>query len=106
MPSRWAPDHLKTNDLLGGQAAPGIAEQQRRMFIYHSAQLQGNPISQAEVEAVLDVAQPDGVRPADVQEVINLQLGLNYIEMLAAADMPLTERLTRILHAGVIDRKR
>jgi len=87
---------------LRGEAAGGIAEQQRRAFIYDSAHLQGNPMSRAEVEAVLDGAQPDGVRPADVQEVINLQLGLNYIEMLAAAEMPLTERLTRILHAVVM----
>jgi Fic family protein len=86
----------------GGEAAPEIAEQQRRAFIYHSAHLQGNPMSRAEVDAVLDGAQPDGVRPADAQEVINLQLGLNYIEMLAAADMPLTERLARILHAVVM----
>jgi len=86
----------------GGEAATGIAEQQRRMFIYHSAHLQGSPMSRAAVEAVLDGALPDGIRPADVQEVLNLQLGLNYIEMLAAADMPLTERLTRILHAVVM----
>lgn len=93
---------LTTAGLLGGEAATGIAEQQRRAFIYHSAHLQGNPMSREQVGAVLDGTPPDGANPADVQEVINLQLGLNYIEMLAAAEMPLTERLTRILHAVVM----
>lgn len=93
---------LTANSLLGGEAATGIAEQQRRAFIYHSAHLQGNSLSREHVEAVLDAAPPEGANPADVQEVINLQLGLNYVEMLAAAEMPLTERLIRILHAVVM----
>jgi Fic family protein len=87
---------------LGGEAAASIAAQQRRAFIYHSAHLQGNSLSRAQVDAVLDGAAPDDARPADVQEVVNLQLGLEYIEMLAAAEMPLTERLIRILHAVVM----
>jgi Fic family protein len=88
--------------VLGGEATTGIAEKQRRAFIYHSAHLQGNPLSCTEVEAVLDGVQPNGAQPASVQEVINLQLGLTYIETLASAEMPLTERLVRILHAVVM----
>ena len=87
---------------LGEEAAAVIAAQQRRAFIYHSAHLQGNLLSRAQVDAVLDGAPPDDADPADVQDVANLQLGLEYIEMLAAAEMPLTERLIRILHAVVM----
>jgi cell filamentation protein, protein adenylyltransferase len=87
---------------LAGGATGAITERQRRAVIYHSAHLQGNGLSRAQVDAVLDGAPPDEARPADVQEVVNLQLGLQYIEMLAAAEMPLTERLIRVLHAVVM----
>jgi Fic family protein len=85
-----------------GPAAEEVARELHRDFVYHSANIQGNHIARAEVARLLTVRPRMDQISADQREVINLSLGLDYIGMLALGEMPLTERLIRILHAVVM----
>ncbi|HMA34163.1 MAG TPA: Fic family protein [Chloroflexia bacterium] len=93
--------------LRGAQAftRPGVAAVNQRLrqeFIYHSARLQGNPLTLDDIVPLLARRPPPGALSLPQQEVVNLNVGLGYIEMLAGGDMPLTERLFRVLHAVVM----
>ncbi len=74
----------------------------RAAFIYHSARMQGNTMTPTEVATAQAHDTVPGKTPAEHQEIRNLGLGLSYIEMLAGGEMPLTERLVRVLHALVM----
>lgn len=82
-----------------GMTATSIARQLRRDFIYEGAHIQGNPLTREAVDAILTRPAAPGKILPEHREVMNLHLGLNYIETLAGGEMPLTERLVRILHA-------
>ena len=93
---------LAARGALTGPGAAAATEQLRQEFIYHSARMQGNRLARVEVARALTREPVLGQLPDAQQEVRNLFLGLDYIDMLAAGDMPLTERLIRILHAVVM----
>lgn len=72
-------------------------------FIYHSAGIQGNIMTLPQVRAVVyDHAVLEGPSRHEQIEVVNLTHALDYITMLAEDELPLTERLIRIMHALVM----
>ncbi|MDQ2805537.1 MAG: Fic family protein [Chloroflexota bacterium] len=71
-------------------------------FIYHSARMQGNSMSAAEVATVRARGTVAGKSANEHQDIRNLDLSLSYVETLAGGEMPLTERLVRVLHALVM----
>lgn len=74
----------------------------RAAFIYHSVRMQGNSMTAAEVATVRARGTVAGKSANEHQDIRNLDLGLSYVETLAGGEMPLTERLVRVLHALVM----
>ncbi len=74
----------------------------RAAFIYHSARMQGNTMTPAEVAEARARCPVPGKTANEHQDIRNLDLALSYVETLAGGEMPLTERLVRVLHALVM----
>jgi Fic family protein len=106
LPRLWAAEaehaQLAAAGAFVGPAAHRITAHLRNEVIYQSARLQGNRMAITDMAAVLAHEELPEAHPEERQEVENLAIGLSYIEMLAAGDMPLTERLIRVLHAVVM----
>jgi Fic family protein len=100
--ARGVSDLQATGDLVG----PPDASAQRELgdlLVYHSAGLQGSKMTLDEVRALIyDHAVLEGPTPHEQREVVNLAHGLDYVRMLVEDDVPLTERLIRIMHALVM----
>lgn len=80
-----------------------VTQELADLFVGHGAGIQGNLMTLAQVRAVLhDHAVLEGPSRHAQREVVNLARGLDYTQMLAADDLPLTERLIRIMHALVM----
>ena len=85
---------------LAGQA---IQQELHDLFVYHSAGIQGNTMTLPQVRAVIyDHAVLEGPSRHEQLEVVNLAHALEYVTMLAEDDLPLAERLIRIMHALVM----
>jgi hypothetical protein len=84
-------------------AGQAVQQELHDLFVYHSAGIQGNTMTLAQVRAVIyDHAVLEGSSRHEQLEVVNLAHALEYITMLAEDDLPLAERLIRILHALVM----
>ncbi len=87
----------------GGPAGQAIQKELHDLFVYHSAGIQGNTMTLTEVRAVIDEhAVLEGPSRHEQIEVVNLAHALEYVTMLAEDDLPLAERLIRIMHALVM----
>ena len=95
---------LQTRLAAAGAFAAGAATTAalRAAFIVHSARMQGNTMTAAEVAVARARGTVAGKTANEHQDIRNLDLGLSYVETLAEGAMPLTERLVRVLHALVM----
>jgi Fic family protein len=84
-------------------AAQALRKELQDQFVLHSAGIQGNRMTLADVRAVVyDHAVLEGPSRHEQMEVLNLANGVEYVNLLAEDDLPLTERLIRIMHALVM----
>src|SRR5690242_21754348 len=80
--ARGVSDLQATGDLRGPPDASGQREL-GDLLIYHSAALQGNPMTLDQVRAVVyDHAVLEGFTSQEQREVVNLANGLEYVRML------------------------
>jgi Fic family protein len=94
---------LQQAEVASSAAGQAIQKDLSDLFIYHSAGLQGNTMTLPQVRAVVyDHAVLEGPSRHEQIEVVNLAHALEYITMLAEDELPLTERLIRIVHALVM----
>jgi Fic family protein len=96
-------NQLQQGGLYTTSAGQAIEKELQDLFIYHSAALQGNTMTLPQVRAVVyDHAVLEGPSRHEQIEVVNMAHAMEYIAMLAADELPLTERLIRIIHALVM----
>jgi Fic family protein len=94
---------LQQAGVYAGAAGQAIQKELHDLFVYHSAGIQGNRMTLPEVLAVIDDhAVLEGPSRHEQIEVVNLAHALEYVTMLAEDDLPLAERLIRIIHALVM----
>lgn len=91
---------------VGPALVQGLRETARRVTTHHSTRIEGNRLTQAQVDEALAGARFPG-RERDEREVRNYYRALEAAEGLAAEDRPLRETDVRRLHAlGFAGRKR
>jgi Fic family protein len=96
-------DALRTAGVFTTRAGQAVQQELQDQFILHSAAIQGNRMTLADVRAVVyDHAVLEGPTRHEQMEVLNLASSVEYIHMLAGDELPLTERLIRIMHALVM----
>jgi len=84
----------------------GLRETARRVMTHHSTRIEGNRLTQAQLDEALAGARFPG-RERDEREVRNYYRALEAAEALAAEERPLRETNVRRLHAlGFAGRKR
>jgi Fic family protein len=94
---------LHTAGVFTTPAGQAVQKELQDEFIHHSAAIQGNRMTLADVRAVVyDHAVLEGFSRHEQMEVLNLASSVEYIHMLAEDELPLTERLIRIMHALVM----
>lgn len=78
---------------------------QRRAWIrtvHHSTRIEGNTLSEEQVEALLD-SPPQGTRNIDVREVVNYAIALRFVDEISdEPDIPIDERVIRHLNAVIL----
>ncbi len=94
---------LQQAGVYSSAAGQAIQKELHDLFVGHSAGIQGNSMTLPQVRAVVyDHAVLEGPTRHEQIEVVNLAHALEYVTMLAEDELPLTERLIRIMHALVM----
>ena len=87
---------------LNEQVLAGLRQSARLLSTHYSTQIEGNRLTQAEIEQVLTQGRPIAQRERDEKEVKGYFAALDYAESFAADHATLTESFLRKLHALVM----